>query len=149
MPMSYVEPEEAFDVRIQLTEEQIKRWCALSPENDRQDFDNRGGLDIPVYHVYKDNNIAFRTQYWYTIDKEEDPEHEFDIRNLPNFVQVNKRDFTVEAYHLHYKYLQEALDHNFAWFNGHELEVSRELYDLHMQMELLKHEIKNKQKEAQ
>jgi len=72
MPLAYVQPEEAFEVRIQCTEEQIQRHCDAAPENDRRDFDDRGRLQVPVYHVYKNGNINNRMTYWYTFDEAED-----------------------------------------------------------------------------
>jgi len=85
MPLAYVDPEEAFEVRIQCTEEQIQQHCDAAPENDKRDFDNKGGLQIPVYHVYKGTNFPDPLVYWYTFDKCEDPDNEFDIRNLPTY----------------------------------------------------------------
>ena len=40
MPLAYVPPEVAFEVRIQCTEKQIQRHCDAAPENDRRDFDD-------------------------------------------------------------------------------------------------------------
>jgi len=85
MPLAYVQPEEAFEVRIQCTEEQIQRHCDAAPENDRRDFDDRGRLQVPVYHVYKNGNINNRMTYWYTFDEAEDENNEFDIRDLPTY----------------------------------------------------------------
>ena len=85
MPLAYVKPEEAFEVRIQCTEEQIQRHCDAAPENDRRDFDDQGGLQVPVYHVYKNGNISNRMTYWYTFDEAEGEDNEFDIRDLPTF----------------------------------------------------------------
>ncbi len=85
MPLAYVQPEEAFEVRIQCTEEQIQRHCDAAPENDRRDFDARGRLQVPVYHVYKNGNINNRMTYWYTFDEAEDEDNEFDIRDLPTY----------------------------------------------------------------
>lgn len=85
MPLSYVPPEEAFEVRIQCTEKQIQRHCDAAPENDRRDFDDQGGLQVPVYHVYKNGNISNRMTYWYTFDEAEGEDNEFDIRELPTF----------------------------------------------------------------
>ena len=82
---TYVPPEEAFEVRIQCTEEQIQRHCDAAPENDRRDFDDGGGLQIPVYHVYKNGNISNRMTYWYTFDEAEGEDNAFDIRELPTF----------------------------------------------------------------
>lgn len=66
MPLAYVPPEEAFEVRIQRN-------------------DNQGGLTMPVYHVYKNGRIDERQTYWYTFDEAEDSYNEFDIRDLPNW----------------------------------------------------------------
>ena len=85
MPLAYVKPEEAFEVRIQCTEERIQRHCDAAPENDRRDFDNRGGLQIPVYHVYKDNRADYALAYWYTFDEAEGEDHACDIREMPNW----------------------------------------------------------------
>ena len=62
MPLQYVPPEEAFEVRIQCTDEQV-----------------------PVYHTYANGRITERRNYWYTFDEAEDEDNEFDIRELPTF----------------------------------------------------------------
>lgn len=85
MPLAYVPPEEAFEVRIQCTEKQIQRHCDAAPENDRRDFDDQGGLQVPVYHVYKNGNISNRMTYIYTFDEAEGEDNEFDIRDLPTY----------------------------------------------------------------
>ena len=85
MPLAYVKPEEAFEVRIQCTEKQIQRHCDAAPENDRRDFDDQGGLQVPVYHVYKGTNFPDPLVYWYTFDECEGEDNEFDIRDLPTF----------------------------------------------------------------
>ena len=85
MPLAYVPPEEAFEVCIQCTEEQIQRHCDAAPENDRRDFDDQGGLQVPVYHVYKNGNLNNRMTYWYTFDEAEGEDNAFDIRDLPTF----------------------------------------------------------------
>ena len=85
MPLAYVVPEEAFEVRIQCTEEEIQKHCDAAPENDRRDFDKKGGLQIPVYHVYAGTNYPEHLTYWYTFDECENPENEFDIRSLPTY----------------------------------------------------------------
>ena len=117
MPLAYVKPEEAFEVRIQCTEERIQRHCDAAPENDRRDFDNRGGLQIPVYQVYKDNRADYALAYWYTFDECEDEENEFDIRDLPNFSTTtpHSRDYPST--------LQEALDKNLCTLNGKRLHI--------------------------
>ena len=85
MPLAYVVPEEAFEVRIQCTADQIQRHCDAAPENDTRDFDNKGGLQVPVYHVYKGTEYPTALVYWYTFDEYEDPDNEFDIRTLPTY----------------------------------------------------------------
>ena len=85
MPLKYVPPEEAFEVRIQCTDKQIQRHCDAAPENDRRDFDDQGGLQVPVYHVYKNGNISNRMTYIYTFDEAEGEDNEFDIRDLPTY----------------------------------------------------------------
>ena len=85
MPLAYVPPEVAFEVRIQCTEKQIQRHCDAAPENDRRDFDDQGGLQVPVYHVYKNGNISNRMTYIYTFDEAEGEDNEFDIRDLPTY----------------------------------------------------------------
>ena len=85
MPLAYVPPEEAFEVRIQCTEKQIQRHCDAAPENDRRVFDDQGGLQVPVYHVYKNGNISNRMTYIYTFDEAEGEDNEFDIRDLPTY----------------------------------------------------------------
>ena len=62
MPLQYVPPEEAFEVRIQCTDEQV-----------------------PVYHTYANGRITERRNYWYTFDEAEDEDNEFDIRELPTY----------------------------------------------------------------
>ena len=83
MPLAYVKPEEAFEVRIQCSKEQIIEHCNADPTNDRRDFDDKGGLQISVYHVYKGTNYPDPLTYWYTLDECEDEQYEFDIRTLP------------------------------------------------------------------
>jgi len=87
MPLQYVPPEEAFEVRIQCTEEQIQQHCYAAPENDRRDFDHRGGLQIPVYHVYKDNRADYALAYWYTFDEAEDEDNNESAILPHNFLQ--------------------------------------------------------------
>ena len=110
MPYTYVysSPEEAFEVRLQCTEEQIQAHCDAAPENDRHDFDNKGGLTVPVYHVYKNDNSNNRMTYWYTLDQDEEDEFEFDIRLLPNFEE--------NSIYEHDNLLQYALDHKLVRF---------------------------------
>ena len=110
-------PEEAFEVRIQCTEEQIQRHCDAEPENDRQDFDDQGGLQVPVYHVYKDNRDDYALAYWYTFDECEDEENEFDIRDLPNFStdKPHAQDFPST--------LQDALDKNLCTIKDNKLHI--------------------------
>ena len=114
MPLAYVKPEEAFEVRIQCTEKQIQRHCDAAPENDRRDFDNRGGLQIPVFHTYKNGNIKNRMTYWYTFDESEDEDNEFDIRELPNWSEhPHGTSFDV--------LLQDALDRGLVRINNNQL----------------------------
>ena len=112
----YSSPEEAFEVRIQCTEEQIQAHCDAAPENDRHDFDNKGGLTVPVYHVYKNGELSNRMVYWYTLDQDEEDEFEFDIRTLPNFKEIYDHgvvhDFVDKVGDL----LQYALDHKLVSF---------------------------------
>ena len=118
MPYRYVWPEEAFEVRIQCTEEQIQQHCDAAPENDRRDFDDRGGLQIPVYHVYKNDNIYDRLTYWYTLDKSECDTYEFDIRDIPTWWgDVDNAD--------HAAILQEALDDGVIEFEGLILKIHK------------------------
>ena len=114
MPLAYVPPEEAFEVCIQCTEEQIQRHCDAAPENDRRDFDDQGGLQVPVYHVYKNGNISNRMKYWYTFDEAEGEDNEFDIRELPNWSEhPYGTSFDV--------LLQEALDRGLVRINNNQL----------------------------
>ena len=114
MPLQYVPPEEAFEVRIQCTEEQIQRHCDAAPENDRRDFDDQGGLQVPVYHVYKNGNISNRLTYWYTFDEAEDEDNEFDIRELPTWNNSESAMF-------HDNFLQEALDRGLVCIESNRL----------------------------
>jgi len=101
----YSSPEEAFEVRIQCSEETIQAHCDAAPENDRRDFDNEGGLTVPVYHVYKNGELNNRMVYWYTLDEEENDEFEFDIRMLPYFREYQEHDFLLQ-YALDYKHVR-------------------------------------------
>ena len=114
MPLAYVKPEEAFEIRIQCTEEEIQRHCDAAPENDRRDFDNRGGLQVPVYHVYKGTNYPDALTYWYTFDECEDEEKEFDIRMLTNFKEIYE----------HADLLQYALDNKRAHIKSNRLLIN-------------------------
>ena len=114
MPLAYVKPEEAFEVRIQCTEEQIQRHCDAAPENDRRDFDDQGGLQVPVYHVYKGTNFPDPLVYWYTFDECEDEENEFDIRSLPYFREYQEHDFL----------LLYALNNKHAHIKGNRLVIT-------------------------
>jgi hypothetical protein len=60
MPYAYVQPEEAFEIRIQCTEEEIQKHC-LS------------------------HNFPDPLTFWYTLDINESEDNEFDIRMMPNF----------------------------------------------------------------
>jgi len=109
MPMTWVEPEVAFEIRVQCTREEIEAHCALSPNNDLRDFDNEGGLTYEVYHVYKDQDLYNRLTYWYTIDSTEDCEYEFDIRLIQNHPIG------------HQEALQQAIDSGLFYFDGEML----------------------------
>ena len=114
MPLAYVKPEEAFEVRIQCTEERIQRHCDAAPENDRRDFDNRGGLQVPVYHVYKGTNFPDPLTFWYTFDECEGEDNEFDIRSLPYFKDCQEHDFL----------LLYALNNGHAHIEGNRLVIN-------------------------
>ena len=118
MPYAYVKPEEAFEVRIQCTEKQIQKHCDAAPENDRRDFDNRGGLQIPVYHVYKSNNFPDPLTYWYTLDECEDDQYAFDIREIPTWSSVSS-----ESRENHQDCIQEALDNGVIDFVGLQIKI--------------------------
>tara|TARA_R100000231_G_scaffold1708_2_gene2894 strand:- start:345 stop:638 length:294 start_codon:yes stop_codon:yes gene_type:complete len=91
MPLQYVPPEEAFEVRVQT-------W----------------GLKIPVYHVYKDNRADYALAYWYTFDEAEDEDNEFDIRDLPNWSEhTHGTSFDV--------LLQDAFDRGLVRINNNQL----------------------------
>jgi len=120
MPYKYVEPEEAFEVRIQCTEEQIQQHCDAAPENDRRDFDDRGGLQIPVYHVYKNDNIYDRLTYWYTLDKTECDTYEFDVRDIPTWWNCSS-----ESPENHQDCIQEALNDGVIEFEGLLLKIHK------------------------
>lgn len=112
MPLAYIKPEEAFEVRIQCTKKQIQRHCDAAPENDRRDFDNRGGLQVPVYHVYWNDKLGSPMTYWYTLDLEENDGFAFDIRELPTF---SLKSLT------HEQLLQGVLDRGLARVKGKQL----------------------------
>ena len=127
MPYKYVWPEEAFEVRIQCTEEQIQQHCDAAPENDRRDFDDRGGLQIPVYHVYKNDNIYDRLTFWYTLDKTECDTHEFDIRDLPNYPGHDpNRPYYGMSVDDHAEILQSALDSGMVRFDQDKLITTKQ-----------------------
>ena len=111
---TYVPPEEAFEVRIQCTEEQIQRHCDAAPENDRRDFDDRGGLQVSVYHVYKNDELNNRLTYWYTFDRLEGNDNPFDIRALPTWNYSESAMF-------HDNFLQEALDRGLVRIENNQL----------------------------
>ena len=122
MPLAYVPPEEAFEVCIQCTEEQIQRHCDAAPENDRRDFDDQGGLQVPVYHVYKNGNISNRMKYWYTFDEAEGEDNEFDIRSLPTWsTRAEAMGSLSERARFHESFLQEALDRGLVRINNNQL----------------------------
>ena len=118
MPYRYQWPEVAFEVRIQCTEEEIQRHCDAAPENDRRDFDDRGGLQIPVYHVYEHNNFYDPFTYWYTLDKTERDTYKFDIRKIPSWWNCSS-----ESTENHQDCLQEALDDGLIEFDGLRLTI--------------------------
>ena len=122
MPLAYVPPEEAFEVRIQCTEKQLQRHCDAAPENDRRDFDDQGGLQVPVYHVYKNGNISNRMTYWYTFDEAEGEDNEFDIRDLPTWsTRAEVMGSLSERARFHESFLQEALDRGLVRINNNQL----------------------------
>jgi len=116
MPLAYVKPEEAFEVRTQCTEEQIQRHCDAAPENDRRDFDNRGGLQVPVYHVYKGTNFPDPLTFWYTFDECEGEDNEFDIRELPTYDEDLRHEDVVGL----------AFYRGLARLDGNELIISKD-----------------------
>ena len=122
MPLAYVKPEEAFEVCIQCTEEQIQRHCDAAPENDRRDFDDQGGLQVPVYHVYKGTNFPDPLVYWYTFDECEGEDNEFDIRSLPTWsTRAEAMGSLSERARLHESFLQDALDRGLVRINNNQL----------------------------
>jgi hypothetical protein len=40
------------------------------------------GGEFAIYHAYKDQSFEGRMTYWYTLDVSEDPDNEFDIRDV-------------------------------------------------------------------
>jgi hypothetical protein len=38
---------------------------------------------VTIYHAYKDGDMDRRLTYWYNASGSEEPEYEFDIRELP------------------------------------------------------------------
>mgnify|MGYP003145415027 CR=1 FL=1 len=109
MPMIWTEPEVAFQIRVQYTRTEIEDHCKRAPDNDLRDFYDQGGLTYDVYHVYKDQSIYNKLQYWYTIDRHEDCEFEFDIRLLANHPIG------------HAEALQQAVDSGRFYFDGYTL----------------------------
>ena len=112
MPLAYVKPEEAFEVCIRCTEAQIQQHCDATPENDRRDFEDQGGLQVPVYHVYKGTNFPDPLVYWYTFDECEDLDNEFDIRELLTFSLMSLS---------HQDLLQGCLDCGLVRINNNQL----------------------------
>ena len=106
MPLAYVSPEEAFEVCIQCTEEQIQRhWHR-----------------VPVYHVYKGTNFPDPLVYWYTFDKCEGEDNEFDIRSLPTWsTRAEAMGSLSERARFHESFLQEALDRGLVRINNNQL----------------------------
>jgi len=102
----YVEPDVAFEVRTQCTEEQVQQHCDAAPENDRRDFDNKLGLNVAIYHAYKNGEAHCPLTYWYTTDEKEDDDFTFDIRWVPNFKEGDD----------HYVTLQSAVKHGLVRF---------------------------------
>lgn len=111
MPLIWTEPEVAFEIRVQCTREEIEAHLALAPNNDLRDFDNEGGLTYEVYHVYGDQSLDNRLKYWYTIDRQEDREYEFDIRRIQNHPIG------------HQEALQQAIDSGVFYFDGQTLSM--------------------------
>jgi hypothetical protein len=87
----WVPPEEAFEIRMQCTEQQVQNHCDAHPDNDRRDFDANGGLQLVVYHAYKDDNACERLCWWYTLcdgtSGQDRSDLEFDIRDFPTFTE--------------------------------------------------------------
>ena len=105
----YEPPEEAFEVRYQCTEEEILKHCNAARGNDRRDFDNKGGLQITIYHCYRDGSLDEKMEYWYTTDEKERDECEFDIRIVANYEDD------------HQAALQKALDEGYVYFGWNEI----------------------------
>lgn len=105
----YEPPEEAFEVRYQCTQEEILKHCNASRGNDRRYFDIKGRLTITVYHCYRDGSLDEKMEYWYTTDKKERDECEFDIRIVANYEDD------------HQDALQKALDDGHVYFGWNEM----------------------------
>jgi len=132
MPMrtEYVEPEVAFEVRYQCSEAVIQQHCDAAPDNDRRDFDDKGGLTFEIYHTYKDNDFGSRCAFWYTTDIDEDEQFDFDIRDIffhiPGFKELyTSSTNTLERYgpDRDQRILQLALDTDAVHFDNGRLVI--------------------------
>jgi hypothetical protein len=73
-----------------------------------------GDSEVSVYHVYSGQNFDAPTTYWYTFDEDEEPDNEFDIRELPNWSKhPHGTSFDV--------LLQDALDRVLVRINNNQL----------------------------
>ena len=113
----YEPPEEAFEVRYQCTEEEILKHCNAARGNDRRDFDNKGGLQITIYHCYRDGSLDEKMEYWYTTDEKERDECEFDIRIISKCSDDIWSDYEDD----HQAALQKALDEGYVYFGWNEI----------------------------
>lgn len=132
MPMrtEYVEPEVAFQVRYQCSEAVIQQHCDAASDNDRRDFDDKGGLTFEIYHTYKDNDLGSRCEFWYTTDIDEDEQFDFDIRDIffhiPGFKELyTSSTNTLERYgpDRDRRILQLALDTGAVHFDNGRLVI--------------------------
>jgi hypothetical protein len=114
---NYEPPEEAFEVRYQCTEEEILKHCNAARGNDRRDFDNKGGLQITIYHCYRDGSLDEKMKYWYTTDEKERDECEFDIRIISKCSDDIWSDYEDD----HQAALQKALDEGYVYFGWNEI----------------------------
>ena len=113
MPLTSVPPEIAFGIRIMRNGKGIQVPWIDEPWKDSKTFDGQYTERMNVYFTYKHNRIAHRHDYRFTLDKDEEEDNEFDLRDLPNHGCGLGFRF--------YDLLQEALDRGLVRIKGLKL----------------------------
>tara|TARA_R100000234_G_C4871328_1_gene123426 strand:+ start:45 stop:398 length:354 start_codon:yes stop_codon:yes gene_type:complete len=111
MPLTYVPPEIAFEVRIMRNGEGIQVPWIDDPWKDPKTYDDQYIETMSVYFTYEHNFLTHRHDYRLTLDKDEEENNEFDIRDLPNHVAGGGM----------FKVLQKALDDGLVRIKGKKL----------------------------